>query len=125
MNKQQKQQIQTRMKKMMFYKQIFLFLKQSNGEWRITINPEYLLSYRKTQGITPEEQRIIEHLDFATWGRVKNLLARMKDGEKKSLLLREWQKHPVSCLYKEGIPEALEKEFLSALKNPKITFLNK
>lgn len=103
-----------------FYKQIFLFMEQSNKEWRLTINPDYLNYYRSTQGITPDESKLMEQINRITWGRIKVLLSKMTDSEKKALLKREWEKHPVSNIKSEAIPENLEKTFLKALKDPNI-----
>lgn len=118
MNKKQKQLVP-------FNKIIFLFLEQSNKEWRMTINPDYLNFFRATQGISPIESKLMYELNRETWGRIKGLLANMSDADKKALLKREWEKHPISNIKSEGIPENLEKTFLKALKNPEIINLNK
>lgn len=98
-------------------KQVFLFLKQSNGEYRIVINPAYLEYYRRLHLPSPDELNYQLKLNEATWRVIKKLLSRLSDSEKCDLLKRQWDLNAVSVLEQMPIPESLKKHFLKELEN--------
>lgn len=98
-------------------KQVFLFLKQSNGEYMIKINPAYLFYWRSIHFPTPLELDLQLKLNVATWNVIKEKLKRLSYEEKCDLLKRQWDLNAVSVLEQMPIPESLKKHFLKELEN--------
>jgi len=89
---------------------LFFFLKQSNGDFQIKVNPEYLRDYRFKNNIrTGEEVEAMKRLDEATWRALKTKLRTMTDKEKRSLLKREWGR---SYMGDQEILESLDKHYM-------------
>lgn len=101
---------------------LFFFLKQSNGEYDIKVNPEYLKDYRFLKGMTQPEMEAMLKLDEVTWSRLLAQLKTLNLEDKKALLKREWSK---SWLAEHDMPSAVEKRFLDVLTNSRTILLNK
>lgn len=110
---------------------LFIFVKQTNGEYIITINPEYLANWRSTHLAAPIsnadtdiEKRAktslieLEQKRFEIiWTALKSKLRKLSHQDKLELLKREWDK---SYLFEEEIPAKVEKHFMTELSDKKI-----
>ena len=93
--------------------QLFLFTKQTNGDLKAVVNPEYLVYHRWTHGMGQEERK---RLDIATWTEIRIKLSTMTDQEKRDLVMREWKK---DIYQEEDMPKYIIDEFLRKLSGKK------
>lgn len=110
---------------------LFIFTKQTNNEYIIAINPDYLARWRKTHLATPISEKDselekgvkaklieMEKLSYEIiWTALKAQLRKLSYKEKLELLKREWSS---GYLSEHDIPSQVEKHFMTELTEKKI-----
>jgi len=110
---------------------LFVFTKQSNGDYTVYVNPSYLTEWRSTHlGTAPSSIDTKEEIEAKTklarlerlsyelvYKALKSRLRKLSTENKLALLKREWE----GCwLGQVAIPSQVEKDFMNEFSDKKI-----